>query len=58
MKKTYIAPMMETVEYEPVQLLTGSGVNADGIGFGGVDSEGTMDPSAPGMMGLPSFVFQ
>ena len=44
--------MMETVEYEPVQLLTGSGVNADGIGFGGVDSEGTMDPSAREMLDL------
>lgn len=47
-KKMYITPEVQVVEAENVQLLTGSGVNSDlGIGYGGVDEGGTLDPSAP-----------
>ena len=48
-KKEYIAPLMEVVEIKNMQLLTGSGVTADGIDYGGVDDEGTLDPTAPGL---------
>ncbi len=48
-KKEYIAPLTEMVEIENMQLLTGSGVTADGIDYGGVDDEGTLDPTAPGL---------
>ena len=37
------------VEIENMQLLAGSGVTADGIDYGGVDDEGTLDPTAPGL---------
>ena len=30
-----------------MQLLAGSGVSADGIGYGGIDDDGTTDPEAP-----------
>ena len=48
-KKEYIAPLMEVVETKNMQLLAGSGVTADGIDYGGVDDEGTLDPTAPGL---------
>lgn len=48
-KKEYIAPLMEVVEIKNMQLLTGSGVTADGIDYGGVDEGGTLDPTAPGL---------
>ena len=48
-KKEYIAPLTEMVEIENMQLLTGSGVTADGIDYGGVDEDGILDPSAPGL---------
>lgn len=59
-RKIYVTPTMETIEVKANQLLMASGVSSDlGIGFGGVDEEGTLDPSAPaGMLGLQSFVFQ
>jgi hypothetical protein len=67
-KKAYMMPAMQVVKIDNVQLLSGSGVTSEnGIGFGGVDEGGTLDPSAPGllnpsdpsgMLGLPSFVFQ
>ena len=58
-KKAYMMPAMQVVKIDNVQLLSGSGVTSDnGIQFGGIDEEGTLDPSAPGMLGLPSFVFQ
>ena len=65
MKKTYTAPTVEAVELKVNQLLMASGVNSDlGVGFGGVDEDGVLDPAAPGlpsiegMLGLPSFIFQ
>ena len=58
-KKAYMMPAMQVVKIDNVQLLSGSGVTSDnGIQFGGIDEEGTLDPSAPDMLGLPSFVFQ
>lgn len=47
--KEYITPSVEAVEIEDMQLLAGSGVTADGIDYGGVDDEGTLDPTAPGL---------
>ncbi len=62
MKKTYMTPMMEVMEVKANHLLMASGVNSDlGIGYGGVDDGGTIDPAAPGLgglTGLPSFVFE
>ncbi len=51
MKKTYRQPVTETVSTEPQQLLAGSGVEGKlgdtlEIGFGGVDEDGLIDPSA------------
>jgi len=49
-KKEYIAPSMEVMEIKNMQLLAGSGVTSDnGIDYGGVDDEGTLDPTAPGL---------
>jgi len=49
-KKEYIAPSMDVVEIKNMQLLAGSGVTSDnGIDYGGVDDEGTLDPTAPGL---------
>ncbi len=50
MKKTYITPWMETIEYKPVQLLSGSGVESmvldDNIDYGGIDIAGDLDAEA------------
>lgn len=56
-KKEYIAPTMEQMDLHPVQLLSASGVNnADlDIFFGGVDVDGTIDPTAPVMPDLDSY---
>ena len=48
-KKEYIAPSMDVVEIKNMQLLAGSGVTSTGIDYGGVDNDGTLDPSAPGL---------
>ena len=45
--RIYIAPVAETVGAEPVMLLAGSGVSADGIGYGGIDIDGLVTPEAP-----------
>lgn len=48
MKKIeYMAPSMEVVEIKNMQLLAGSGVTSNEIDFGGVDTEGILDPAAP-----------
>ncbi len=49
MKKGYINPEIEVVAVSTMQMLAASGVSAKGgkIGYGGVDSGGTKDPSAP-----------
>ncbi|MBQ7442384.1 MAG: hypothetical protein IJS59_00765 [Bacteroidaceae bacterium] len=47
MKKTYIIPSVETMPTLPQQPMAVSGVTAAegmGIGYGGVDTEGTVDP--------------
>mgnify|MGYP000338519667 CR=1 FL=1 len=47
MKKTYIAPNTVVVEIESERLLAASGVHSDtGIGYGGVDTEGSKDAEA------------
>ena len=47
MKKTYIQPCMEVISEDSPVLLSGSGVEgSNGIGYGGVDDEGTKDPSS------------
>lgn len=47
MKKTYIAPNTFVVEIETEMLLAASGVYSDtGIGYGGVDTEGSKDAEA------------
>ncbi len=45
-KKEYITPNMRMLSCGMGSLLSGSGVSADGIGYGGVDKDGSMDPSA------------
>ena len=47
MKKIYIAPNTVVVEIESEMILAASGVHSDnGIGYGGVDTEGSMDAEA------------
>ena len=62
MKKRYITPTMESMEYQPVMLLTGSGVvGNNGIPFGGIDVDGTVTPGSrelDDLLNLPSFVFE
>ncbi|MBQ9231172.1 MAG: hypothetical protein IJ190_08325 [Prevotella sp.] len=47
-RKEYKAPMMEVFQMRNLELLTGSGVgNTDlGIGYGGVDESGDLEPSS------------
>ena len=48
MKKTYIAPNTVVVEIESEMILAASGVSScdTGIGYGGVDTDGSMDAEA------------
>lgn len=47
MKKNYIAPAItREVALKVHTMLCASGVTSDGIGYGGVDTDGTMEPSA------------
>jgi hypothetical protein len=63
-KKIYMTPDIQVVEIEMTQLLAASGITSDGIEWGGVDTEGTLDPAAPGMpnmgeiVGLPDFILE
>ena len=49
MKKEYMAPTVEEIKIANTYLLTGSGVNSNGLpgmdGYGGTDDEGEIDPS-------------
>ena len=46
-KKTYIVPAIAEEAVLTDQLLADSGVSSDnGIGYGGVDTEGSKDPSS------------
>ena len=45
MRKTYIQPCMEEMQAQAVQMLAVSGViGSNGIGYGGVDSDGSLNP--------------
>lgn len=47
-RKRYMSPALEAEGMSDLELLTVSGVSSDrGIGYGGVDKDGTKDPSAP-----------
>ncbi len=48
MKKSYIIPLMKQEQAEAEQMLAVSGIGNDGygIGYGGVDRGGNLDPSA------------
>ncbi len=48
-RKRYMSPAIEAEGMSALELLTVSGVSSEkGIGYGGVDKDGTKDPSAPG----------
>ena len=48
MKKVYMTPTLEVVRMMTMQVLAGSGVTGNnGIGHGGIDHDGSHDPSAP-----------
>ena len=56
MKKTYIAPNTDVVEIESEMILAASGVHSDtGIGYGGVDTEGSMEAEAKSSGGCEDF---
>lgn len=61
-KKAYMTPVVEVIEVMADQLLMTSGVSSElGIGYGGVDEGGTLDPAAPpGLpdMGELDFIFK
>ncbi len=50
MKKDYLTPAVEALEYEASELLSGSqatsGGDVDDIGYGGIDDEGTHTPTS------------
>lgn len=51
MKTLYITPSVEILELSVENMIATSGVNSDGIGYGGVDEEGTLIPSSNGRRG-------
>jgi hypothetical protein len=51
-KKEYTAPAVVLVKTEATQLLSGSGVNATGLEYGGVDTGGAIDPSSRALLDL------
>ena len=55
-KKEYMTPTMDVVETEGLTLLAGSGVSSDGIGYGGVDENGDLDPAAPALPDMTDIV--
>lgn len=44
MKKTYIQPCIEDMQAEAAQMLAASVTGSNGIGYGGIDSDGSLDP--------------
>ena len=47
MKKIYITPSIEVVDYSTETMMATSGVSSNnGIGFGGVDEDGSIVPSS------------
>lgn len=57
MKKKYITPTIELTDLYPMRLLSGSGANNSdrSIDYGGVDTEGTIDPAAPALQDMSLF---
>ena len=56
MKKIYIAPNTVVVEIESEMILAASGVYSDkGIGYGGVDTEGSREAEAKSSGGCEDF---
>ncbi len=51
MKATYITPCMDTEEISVENMIATSGVTSDGIGYGGVDEDGSLTPSSRGRRG-------
>ena len=53
MKKRYITPAMKAASMEMENLMTDSGVvSTQGIGYGGVDEGGTIEPAARDYNGM------
>ena len=48
MKKTYSAPVVEVMNTEVEELLASSVTSDKGIGYGGVDTDGSKDPASRG----------
>ena len=46
MKKTYLQPSIEMANMETEAMICGSVTSDKGIGYGGVDEEGTKDPAS------------
>jgi len=44
MKKKYIQPCMEEMQAEAAQMLAASVTGNNGIGYGGTDDDGSLDP--------------
>ena len=57
MKKEYMAPVVEEIKIANTHLLSGSKVDSTGLpgmdGYGGIDDEGEITPSAPELNMLP-----
>ena len=51
MKTAYITPGMEIEEISIENMIATSGVTSDGIGYGGVDEDGSLTPSSRGRRG-------
>lgn len=53
MEAQYITPSMEVTELSIENMIATSGVNSSdlGIGYGGVDKDGTLTPSSNGRRG-------
>ena len=58
MKKEYMIPTVEEIKIANTYLLSGSGVDSTGLpgmgGYGGLDEEGEIIPSAP-EISMPEF---
>jgi hypothetical protein len=49
-KNTYMTPAMQVVEAETQEMLAASGVSSEGIEYGGVDIDGSLDAAAAEML--------
>ncbi len=43
MKRIYLAPAVDVLEYVTEGMVCGSGVTSDDIGYGGIDENGAME---------------